>query len=143
LNERRGIDELTSWMGLRWESHDTVRLEVRPELLNNAGLLAGPIAYTMVDYSMGSVLWRERSEDERIATLSISINYVQTAREGEIVCRSVLDRRNDRTAVLRSEVHHADGRLIATAIGSYSIFPAERLRGLERGGPRGETAPEG
>ncbi len=36
----------------------------------------------MVDYAMGSALWQERSGDERIATISISINYVQTAREG-------------------------------------------------------------
>ena len=129
-----GIDELTSWIGLQWEAHDRVRLTIRPDLLNRAGLLAGPIAYTMVDYSMGSVLWKERAEDERIATLSISINYVQTAREGDIVCTSELDRRNDRIAVLRSEVRHEHGRLIATALGSYSIFPAERLRGLEPGG---------
>ena len=120
---------------MRWEDYDTVRLTVRPELLNRAGLLAGPVAYTMIDYSMGSVLWRERSEDERIATLSISVNYVQTAREGEFVCKSVLDRRNDRIAVLRSEVRHAEGLLVATAIGSYSIFPAKRLQGQERGGP--------
>ena len=62
-------------------------------------------------------------EQERIATISISVNYIQTATEGEIVCRSVLDRRNRTTAVLRSEVRHEDGRLIATAIGSYAIFP--------------------
>ncbi len=129
-----GIDGLSSWIGLRWESYDRVRVTIRPELLNRAGLLAGPVAYSMVDYSMGSVLWGERSEDERIATLSISINYVQTAREGDIVCTSELDRRNDRIAVLRSEVRHEDGRLLATAIGSYSIFPAERLKGLEPGG---------
>jgi acyl-coenzyme A thioesterase PaaI-like protein len=37
-----------------------------------------------------------------------------------------VDRRNRRIAVLRSEVHHEDGRLIATAVGSYSIFPRRR-----------------
>lgn len=120
---------------MTWEDYDRVRVTVRPELLNRAGLLAGPIAYTMIDYSMGSVLWRERSEDERIATLSISINYIQTAREGDIVCTSAIDRRNDRNATLRSEVRHDDGRLIATAIGSYSIFPAARLKGLDVDGP--------
>jgi hypothetical protein len=31
-------------------------------------------------------------------------------------------------AVLRSEVRHEDGRLLATAIGSFAIFPGERLR---------------
>jgi uncharacterized protein (TIGR00369 family) len=128
-----GIDDLTRWLGLRWEDAGRVRVTVRPELINPAGLLAGPVAYAMVDYSMGSVLWQHRQEDERIATIGISINYVQTARDGDVICETTLDRRNDRVAVLRSEVRHADGRLLATAIGSFAIFPSERLGGHERG----------
>jgi uncharacterized protein (TIGR00369 family) len=93
----------------------------------------------MVDYCMGSTLWMQRSKGERIATIGISINYVQTAREGDVICSCQLDRRNDRVAVLRGEVRHEDGRLIATAIGSFAIFSKERLRGLERGA----AAPEG
>ncbi|MGH2925046.1 MAG: PaaI family thioesterase [Solirubrobacterales bacterium] len=138
--EREGIDDLTRWLGLRWESPRRVRLTIRPELINPAGLLAGPVAYAMVDYSMGSTLWPELSEGERIATIGISINYVQTAREGDVSCESTLDRRNDRVAILRSEVSHQDGRVLATAIGSFAIFPRERLGGHERrraepGGP--------
>jgi acyl-coenzyme A thioesterase PaaI-like protein len=83
------IDDLTRWLGMRWESAERVRLTIRPELIN--GLLAGPVAYAMVDYSMGSALWQ------------------------------------------RSEVRHEDGRLLATAIGSFAIFPRERLGGHERG----------
>ena len=125
-------------MGLRWESASRVRLTIRPELINPAGLLAGPIAYTLVDYSMGSALWMEREKGERIATISVSINYVQTARDGDVICESTVDRRNDRVAVMRSEVRHEDGRLLATAIGSYAIFPRERL-GQHDHGP---AAPE-
>ena len=84
--------------------------------------MSGVVAYTLVDYCMGSTLWKQTSEDEAIATISISINYVQTATEGDVVCTTELDRRNRSNAVLSSEVRHEDGRLIATAIGSYSIF---------------------
>ena len=131
-SEPNGIDDLTRWLGLRWETAQRVRLTIRPELINPAGLLAGPVAYAMVDYSMGSTLWQELAEGERIATIGISINYVQTAREGEVICESTLDRRNDRVAILRSEVSHEDGRVLATAIGSFAIFPRERLGGHER-----------
>lgn len=79
------LDPLTEFLGLRWEAANRVRLTVRPELINPAGLLSGPVAYAMVDYCMGSTLWMERSGDERIATIGISINYVQTAREGDII----------------------------------------------------------
>jgi acyl-coenzyme A thioesterase PaaI-like protein len=80
----------------------------------------------MVDYCMGSTLWAQTTDEERIATISISINYIQTATEGELVCHTVLDRRNRTNAVMRSEVRHEDGRLLVTAIGSYTIFPRRR-----------------
>jgi acyl-CoA thioesterase len=98
-------------------------MNIRPELINAGGMLSGVAGYAMVDYCMGSTLWKQTSDDEAIATISISINYVQTAVEGELVCRSRVDRRNRSIAVLRSEVTHSDGRLPATAVGSYSIFP--------------------
>jgi uncharacterized protein (TIGR00369 family) len=123
------LDGITTFMGMRWEDAQTIRLEIRPELINRGGLLSGVATYALVDYCMGSTLWVETTKQERIATISISINYIQTAVEGEIVCHSTLDRRNRNTAVMRSEVRHEDGRLLVTAIGSYSIFP-----------PRGERS---
>jgi uncharacterized protein (TIGR00369 family) len=117
------FDGVSGFMAMRWDDPQTVRLTIRPELINAGGLLSGVVTYALVDYCMGSTLWAQTTAEERIATISISINYIQTATEGEIVCRTVLDRRNRRTAVLRSEVRHEDERLLVTAIGSYSIFP--------------------
>lgn len=116
------IDDVSQFMGIRWEDHRTTRMEIRPELMNAAGFLAGVSTYAMIDYTMGSALWRETTEEEAIATLNIAINYIQTALEGELICTAQVDRRNRGSAVLRSEVQHADGRLIATAVGSYVIF---------------------
>jgi uncharacterized protein (TIGR00369 family) len=123
MAERRAIDGVSEFFGMRWESYDRVRLTIRPELINAAGLLSGAVTYALVDYCMGSTLWRETSDAERIATINIAINYIQSATDGEVVCRSVLDRRNRTVGVLRSEVEHEDGRLMATAVGSFSILP--------------------
>jgi uncharacterized protein (TIGR00369 family) len=119
---REPRDGVVEFMGFRWESPTTVRMPVRPDLINPAGLLSGAATYALVDYCMGSALWVETTDDESIATLNISINYVATATEGEVVCNSQVDRRNRSQAVLRSEVLADDGRLLATAIGSFSIF---------------------
>jgi uncharacterized protein (TIGR00369 family) len=116
------LDGVTAFMGMRWEDPETVRLQIRDELINAGGLLSGVVTYALVDYCMGSTLWAQTTEQERIATISIAVNYIQTATEGELVCRTVLDRRNRTTAVMRSEVRHEDGRLLVTAIGSYTIF---------------------
>jgi uncharacterized protein (TIGR00369 family) len=122
MTREPGIDGVSRFMGLRWDDAQTTRMEIRPDLMNAGGFLAGVSTYAMIDYTMGSALWRETADDEAIATLNIAINYVQTALEGELVCTAQIDRRNRASAVLRSEVKHTDGRLIATAVGSYVIF---------------------
>jgi uncharacterized protein (TIGR00369 family) len=124
---RRG-DGVAEFLGLRFVAPGDIRLTVRADLLNGAGLLSGVVTYALVDYGMGSTLWPHTADDEGIATLNIAINYLATAREGELTCRTVLDRRNRTIGVLRSEVFSEDDRLLVTALGSYSIFPLDRLR---------------
>jgi 1,4-dihydroxy-2-naphthoyl-CoA hydrolase len=125
------IDGVSDFFGIRWVHANEVHLTIRPDLINAGGLLSGVATYALVDYCMGSTLWKQTADEEAIATISISINYVQTATEGEVMCTTDLDRRNRSNAVLSSEVRHVDGRLIATAIGSYSIFKRP-----DRGGVR-------
>ena len=119
---RDGIDDVSRWFGIRWQHRNETRMTIRPELINAGGMLSGVATYALVDYTMGSTLWAETTEDEAIATVNIAINYVQTATEGEVTCTVDLDRRNKSAATMRSEVRHEDGRLMATAIGSYAIF---------------------
>jgi 1,4-dihydroxy-2-naphthoyl-CoA hydrolase len=116
------IDGVSRFFDLRWIHANEVRLTIKPELINAGGMLSGVATYALVDYCMGSTLWKQTSDEEAIATISISINYVQTATAGDVVCTTELDRRNRTNAVLSSQVRHEDGRLIATAIGSYAIF---------------------
>jgi uncharacterized protein (TIGR00369 family) len=126
LASREGIDGVSRFFGIRWDDPGTARFSIRPELINAGGLLSGVATYALVDYTMGSALWKETTDEEAIATINISINYVRTAVEGEAVCSTVVDRRNRSSAVLRSEVRSGDGELMATAIGTYSIFPRRR-----------------
>jgi uncharacterized protein (TIGR00369 family) len=121
-----GIDGVSRFFGIRWDDPSNARISIRPELINAGGMLSGVATYALVDYTMGSALWRETGDDEAIATVNIAINYVKTATEGEAVCSTSVDRRNRTNAVLRSEVRHADGTLMATAIGTYAIFPRRK-----------------
>jgi uncharacterized protein (TIGR00369 family) len=123
---REGIDDVSRFFGILWDDPDTSRLTIRPDLINAGGLLSGVATYALVDYTMGSALWAQTTDDESIATINIAINYVQTATEGDVLCTTQVDRRNRTSAVLRSEVRHEDGRLIATAIGSYAIYQRRR-----------------
>jgi uncharacterized protein (TIGR00369 family) len=121
-----GIDGVSHFFGIRWEHRNVTRLTITPELINAGGMLSGVATYALVDYTMGSTLWAETSDDEAIATVNVAINYIQTATDGDVICTTELDRRNRSAATLRSEVRHEDGKLMATAIGSYAIFPRRR-----------------
>jgi uncharacterized protein (TIGR00369 family) len=125
-DRREGIDDVSRWFQILWDDPETARFTIRPELINAGGLLSGVATYALVDYTMGSALWAQTTDEESIATVNIAINYIQTATEGEVVCNTQVDRRNRTSAVLRSEVRHEDDRLLATAIGSYAIFPRRR-----------------
>jgi uncharacterized protein (TIGR00369 family) len=125
-DRREGIDDVSRWFRILWDDPETARFTIRPELINAGGLLSGVATYALVDYTMGSALWAQTTDEESIATVNIAINYIQTATEGEVVCKTQVDRRNRTSAVLRSEVRHEDDRLLATAIGSYAIFPRRR-----------------
>ena len=122
------LDPLTEFLEFRFEAPGVIRLTIAEKHINGGGILSGAVTYAMVDYAMGSALWAQRNEDEGIATLSISVNYLQTAISGDIVCHATVDRRNRTAATLRATVEADDGRLLLTAIGSFSIFERGRAR---------------
>lgn len=123
-HEPRNADDITAFFGVRWDDASTLRLTIRPDLLNPVGFLSGVTTFTLVDYSMASALIEQMTPDERCATLNVSIQYLRTAREGDVVCRTVVDRRTRSNASLRSEVVDEDGAVLVTAVGTYAIFTA-------------------
>jgi acyl-CoA thioesterase len=120
----RGGCAFAEFLGLRWDAPDAVRLSIRPELVNDVGRLLGPVVFSLADYGMGAVVWEGLNDDEVCATVNVAINFVDSAAEGDVVCRSRVDRRTRRAAATSCEIRHADGRLLATAIGSFAVIPA-------------------
>ncbi len=118
------IDPFSSYLGLRWEDSSTIRLTIRPELVNSVGRLLGPVGFAMVDYGMASALYPTLQHGESMATINISINFSASADSGDVVCRTRVDRRGRRAGFLSSSLEHQSGRVLATAIGTFAIIPA-------------------
>jgi uncharacterized protein (TIGR00369 family) len=122
----RAGDPFSEFLGLRWNGPNEVRLTIRPDLVNNVNRLLGPVGFALIDYCMAASVWDQLADDETTATISLAVNYIASASEGEIVCRCRVDRRTRGAASTSGEVHHEDGRLLMTAIGSFAIMPARR-----------------
>lgn len=117
-------DPFSAFLGLRWEDSSTIRLTIRPELLNSVGRLLGPVGFAMVDYGMASALFGTLQDGESMATTNISINFLASADSGDVVCRTRVDRRGRRAGFLSSSLEHESGRVLATAIGTFAIIRA-------------------
>jgi uncharacterized protein (TIGR00369 family) len=114
-------EPFAQFIGLRLTGPGEVRLTIRPDLVNSVGKLLGPVAFALVDYAMGDVVWRGLEPGRAAVTINIAINYLDSSDAGDVVCRARLDRRGHRVAATRAEVHHADGRLLTTAVGMFAI----------------------
>ena len=58
------IDGVSKFFDLRWIHANEVRLTIRPDLIGAGGLLSGVATFALVDYCMGSTLWKQTSDSE-------------------------------------------------------------------------------
>jgi acyl-CoA thioesterase len=98
-------------------------LQVTDSLLNPHRVLHGGVVYSLADTGMGGALYTDLDENESCATVEISIVYFAAVTSGALTCDTRLVHRSKRIAVLESEVQN-DGRLVAKALGTYSVFKA-------------------
>lgn len=99
-------------------------LKVEQRLLNPHGVVHGGVLYSMADTGMGGAIYSVMEENELCATVEIKIVYFKGVREGTLVCDTRIINRGKRIAALESEISN-DGRLVAKATGTYSIFRAK------------------
>lgn len=99
-------------------------LEVKEKLLNPHKVVHGGVISTMAGTGMGGALYPYLDEDELCAAIEIKTVYFIAVASGVLTCRTKLIHKGKRIATLESEIEH-DGRLVAKAIGTYSIFKAK------------------
>jgi acyl-CoA thioesterase len=104
--------------------HSRCTLEVKQKLLNPHGVVHGGVLYSMADTGMGGAVYTVMEKDELCATIEIKIVYFKAVRAGTLVCDTRIISRGKRIAALESEITN-DGRLVAKASGTYSVFRAK------------------
>lgn len=97
-------------------------LTIARQHLNPHGVVNGAVVFALADTGMGAALYPTLQEGESCATIEIKINFLRAARDGTLVCESVLLNRGRSVANLESRVF-LSGSLIATASGNFAIFP--------------------
>jgi len=99
-------------------------LEVEQKSLNPHGAVHGGVLYSMADTGMGGAMYTVMEKEELCATIEIKIVYFKAVRSGTLVCDTRIISRGRRVAALESEIT-SDGRLVAKASGTFSVFRAK------------------
>ncbi|MFW9821775.1 MAG: PaaI family thioesterase [Candidatus Thorarchaeota archaeon] len=104
------------------KGYSQCKLEVDKKLMNPHGSLHGAVIYSMADTGMGAALYSLLEENEICATIEVKIAYFKPVSDGILTCETKVIHKGRSTSALESEVT-VDGKLIAKATGTYSIFP--------------------
>jgi len=125
--ESTGFNPFGELIGLNFSQlengHSRCALQVSDKLLNPNRVLHGGVIYSLADTGMAGALYPDLDEDESCVTVEISIVYLAAVTTGTLTCNTRLVHRSKRIAILQSEVEN-DGRLVAKALGTYSVIKA-------------------
>tara|TARA_Y100001970_G_scaffold60892_1_gene77512 strand:+ start:4132 stop:4560 length:429 start_codon:yes stop_codon:yes gene_type:complete len=101
----------------------TVSTVVQNEHLNAGGVAHGGLHATMLDTALGGALVSALSKEEWCATAEIDVSYIRPAIEGDTLEASGrVVKRGKNLAHMEGEIIDHNGRLIATAKGTWAIW---------------------
>lgn len=98
----------------------TLRLEMRDELRQPHGLLHGGAIATLIDTAMAYAVISRLAENEKAATADLTVHYLRPHTEGSVTCTARVLKAGRKMLTVTADAADADGRIIATALASYS-----------------------
>ncbi len=112
----------------------TLNLPMKPELIGNfmQGILHGGVIATVLDVAGGAMALIAAAERyhglpvaerlsrlAKLGTIDLRIDYLTPGRGEHFVAQAVTLRSGKKIAVIRTELHGADGTLVAVGTGTY------------------------
>ena len=95
-------------------------LEMQEKLRQPQRLLHGGATASLIDTAMAFAVITRLTEGESAATVDLTVQYLRPHTEGEIICTAKVLRAGKRLLFLSAEVVNDNGKLIATALSTYT-----------------------
>jgi 5-carboxymethyl-2-hydroxymuconate isomerase len=109
---------------LRMEGGDaTAVIELAPHHTNNRGVAHGGVMSSLLDSAMGAAVISAIPKEWWCATTGLSIQFLAGPREGTIEATGKVVRRGRSIAFATGEARDANGGLVATAHGTWHLWP--------------------
>ncbi len=96
-----------------------MRLAVRDEHLNGAGVVHGGVTFTLADSALGYGIYKIVGRP--CTTAEMKINYLKPVAGGVLIARSRILRAGRRLVVARAEVHCGDAH-VAEVLSTFAVL---------------------
>jgi len=123
------------------EGQAEASIELAPHHTNNRGVAHGGVVSSLLDSAMGTAVISAIPKEWWCATTGLSIQFVAGARVGALTAKGLVVRRGRTVAFVSGEAHDADGTLVATAQGTWHLWPHKPE--MERPGTEGFVVIQG
>ena len=100
----------------------TIACQLRPELMNDSGVVHGGVTATVADVAVGMALARHLGRPRAAATVEMKINYLRPVVHGKVTARSHLVKVGARLCCGRVEIFDGEKRPVAEALITYMIL---------------------
>ncbi|RUL88084.1 PaaI family thioesterase [Tautonia sociabilis] len=118
-----------------------VMLRVGEHHLRSLGLMHGGVAAAMLDSFTGRAASASSPPGHHVVTIQLNVHFVRAARVGDVlIADGEVQHAGRRTAVVRGELRTEDGRLIATASGTFMHLPIGPMAGPDVAREQGAEA---
>jgi fumarylpyruvate hydrolase len=98
-------------------------VDLKPHHTNNRGVAHGGVVLSLLDSAMGAAVISAIPAEWWCATTGLSVQFVAGPREGKVVGVGRVLKRGKSVAFVHGEAHDASGRLVATAQGTWHLWP--------------------
>lgn len=114
------------WLGLEVvataEGSATVEMKTTEDMANHAGFVHGGMISTLADSAMGRSLRTLEPGVVRAMSFDLKLNFISAAKPGETLRATArVVHAGRRTVVTECRVERPDGKLVATASGTFAV----------------------
>ena len=97
-----------------------IKIDMRDERRQPAGVVHGGVTATLIDTAMAYAVITRLAEGERASTIDLTVHYLRPHTEGTFTCTAKIVRAGKRIFTVSADVANEQGKLIATAISTYT-----------------------
>ena len=145
MSEVKSASRAWTWLGLQTvetaEGTATVEMKATEDMANHSGFVHGGMISTLADSAMGLSVRTLKPGVVRSMSFDLKLSFISAARIGETLrATGRVIHAGRRTVVTECRVEGPDGKLVATASGTFSVT---REKEYSSSAPSHQSPPKG